>query len=74
MVGYSVRHERDGDVHGSGGSLRPVRGGDQEGGRRREGVDTVDVDLEAKVVTVRGERLDDERLRAAIDEAGYDVA
>lgn len=39
-----------------------------------EGVESVDVDLETKLVTVRGENLDDERLRAAIDEAGYDVA
>jgi copper chaperone len=39
-----------------------------------EGVAAVDVDLQAKLVTVRGERLEDERLRAAIDEAGYEVA
>lgn len=39
-----------------------------------EGVDSVDVDLETKLVTIRGEGLDDERLRAAVDEAGYDVA
>jgi copper chaperone CopZ len=39
-----------------------------------EGVESVDVDLESKLVTVRGDHLDDERLRAAIDEAGYDVA
>jgi copper chaperone len=37
------------------------------------GVETVDVDLEAKTVTVRGAGLDDAELRAAIDEAGYEV-
>jgi copper chaperone len=36
-----------------------------------EGVDTVVVDLEAKKVTVAGG--DDDAIRAAIDEAGYDV-
>ena len=39
-----------------------------------DGVDEVDVDLEAKVVTVRGSELDDTALRAAIHEAGYDAA
>jgi copper chaperone len=38
------------------------------------GVTDVDVDLEHKLVTVTGEQLDDAALRAAIDEAGYDVA
>lgn len=38
------------------------------------GVGEVEVDLDAKVVTVRGETLDDSALRAAIDEAGYEVA
>lgn len=38
------------------------------------GVEQVEVDLEAKTVTVSGSELDDSRLRAAIDEAGYDVA
>jgi copper chaperone len=38
------------------------------------GVESVDVDLEQKVVTVRGRDLDDAAVRAAIDEAGYDVA
>ena len=37
------------------------------------GVDAVDVDLEAKVVTIRGAGLDDAALIAAIDEAGYDA-
>ena len=35
------------------------------------GVDSVDVDLETKHVTVRGQDLDDTALREAIDEAGY---
>lgn len=39
-----------------------------------DGVDDVDVDLEKKVVTIRGTRLDDAALRAAIDEAGYDAS
>ena len=38
------------------------------------GVVSVDVDLDAKRVTVDGAGLDDAALRAAIDEAGYDVA
>jgi copper chaperone CopZ len=37
------------------------------------GVDSVDVDLDGKRVTVRGSGLDDAAVRAAIDEAGYDV-
>jgi copper chaperone len=39
-----------------------------------EGVEQVDVDLETKVVTVRGQGLDDASLRAAIEEAGYEAA
>ena len=38
------------------------------------GVESVDVDLETKVVAVRGEGLDDVALRAAIEEAGYEAA
>jgi copper chaperone CopZ len=38
------------------------------------GVEDVDVDLESKVVTIRGRELSDERLRAAIHEAGYEAA
>jgi copper chaperone len=38
------------------------------------GVEAVDVDLEAKVVTIRGEALSDEALREAIEEAGYEAA
>ena len=38
------------------------------------GVEHVEIDLQAKTVTVSGSALDDDRLRAAIDEAGYDVA
>ena len=37
------------------------------------GVEQVDVDLEEKFVTVRGQSLDDATLRAAIDEAGYEA-
>jgi copper chaperone CopZ len=39
-----------------------------------EGVKAVDVDLDAKVVTIRGEALSDEALREAIEEAGYEAA
>ena len=38
------------------------------------GVEAVDVDLDSKRVTITGHRLDDAQLRAAIDEAGYEVA
>jgi copper ion binding protein len=38
------------------------------------GVDTVDVDLDTKLVTVSGSALDRDAIVAAIDEAGYDVA
>ena len=37
------------------------------------GVEAVRVELDAKLVTVRGDDLDDEALVAAIDEAGYDA-
>ena len=40
---------------------------------RVQGVDSVDVDLETKLVVVRGEALEDAELRAAIDEAGYEA-
>ena len=38
------------------------------------GVDSVDVDLGTKLVTVHGSALDDAALRAAIVEAGYEAA
>ena len=38
------------------------------------GVESVEVDLDAKNVTVRGEPLDEQAIVAAIDEAGYEVA
>jgi len=37
-------------------------------------VESVVVDLDAKLVTVRGSDLDDAALRAAIEEAGYEAA
>ncbi len=37
------------------------------------GVDDVSVDLETKVVAVRGDDVDDAAVRAAIVEAGYEV-
>ena len=39
-----------------------------------DGVEDVDVDLDTKVVTIRGSALDDAALRAAIEEAGYEAA
>lgn len=41
---------------------------------RVEGVESVDVDVEAKTVTVVAEPLDEQAIFAAIDEAGYEVA
>jgi copper chaperone len=38
------------------------------------GVESVAVDLETKLVVVRGSQLDDRALRAAIEEAGYEAA
>ena len=38
------------------------------------GVVSVDVDLTTKLVSVRGDDLDDAALRAAIEEAGYEAA
>jgi copper chaperone len=38
------------------------------------GVESVDADLDSKLVVVRGQRLEDAALRAAIDEAGYEAA
>ena len=39
-----------------------------------EGVEEVAVDIDTKVVTIRGRELSDEKLRAAIQEAGYEAA
>jgi copper chaperone len=38
------------------------------------GVEAVQVDVDSKVVTIGGEGLSDDKLRAAIREAGYDAA
>ena len=38
------------------------------------GVESVAVDLDARLVQVTGPSLEDAALRAAIDEAGYEVA
>jgi copper chaperone len=38
------------------------------------GVASVEVDLDSKLVTVTGDALDETALRAAIGEAGYEVA
>ena len=41
---------------------------------RLTGVESVEVDLDAKTVTVEGKSLDQAAVIAAIDEAGYEVA
>jgi copper chaperone len=41
---------------------------------RVAGVDAVDVALDSKLVTVRGDGVDDAAVRAAIGDAGYEVA
>jgi copper chaperone len=41
---------------------------------RVPGVHSVTADFESKLVVVRGDGLEDETLRAAIDEAGYEAA
>jgi copper chaperone len=38
------------------------------------GVESVDVDLNSKRVTIRGTHLDDTALRAAVEQAGYKAA
>jgi copper chaperone CopZ len=38
------------------------------------GVESVEVDLDTKLVRISGENLDDAALVAAIDEAGYEAA
>jgi copper chaperone len=38
------------------------------------GVQAVEVDIDSKVVTIGGEALSDDALRAAIREAGYEAA
>jgi copper chaperone CopZ len=42
--------------------------------RQVAGVEAVDVDLESKLVVVRGDGFSDADVRAAIDEAGYEAA
>jgi copper chaperone len=39
-----------------------------------DGVQAVDVDLDMKRVVVRGTTVSDDEVRAAIDQAGYDIA
>ena len=39
-----------------------------------EGVESVEVDLDTKTVSVTGDPLDEQAIVAAIDEAGYEVA
>jgi copper chaperone CopZ len=41
---------------------------------RVSGVTGVEIDLDAKLVVVRGENVSDVHVRAAIEEAGYEAA
>lgn len=41
---------------------------------RVPGVESVEANLDTKLVVVRGDNLDDAALRGAIDEAGYEAA
>jgi copper chaperone len=41
---------------------------------RVPGVESVNADLDSKLVVVRGDALEDGAVRAAIDEAGYEAA
>ena len=41
---------------------------------RVAGVESVTADLDTKLVVVRGDGFEDDALRAAIDEAGYEAA
>jgi copper chaperone len=54
-------------------SCEHCRGAITEGLSGTAGVESVDVDLDAKLVTVTGGQLDDATLRAAIVEAGYEA-
>jgi copper chaperone len=38
------------------------------------GVESVEVDVDSGILLVRGERVSEEEVRAAVDEAGYAVA
>jgi copper chaperone CopZ len=41
--------------------------------RKVNGVDSINVDLDTKLVTISGDDLNDAQLREAIKEAGYDA-
>jgi copper chaperone len=50
------------------------KGAVTEGLSGTAGVESVAVDLDTKLVTVSGEKLDDASLRAAIAKAGYEAS
>ena len=62
------------DLHRSGDACNSCRLTITEELEEVAGVREIDVDLDAKRVTVRGDDLDDATLRAAIGEAGYAAA
>ncbi len=55
-------------------SCEHCKGAVTEGLSRTAGVESVAVDLDAKLVTVTGEKLDDAAMRAAIAKAGYEAS
>ena len=58
----------------SGMSCEHCRAAVTEEVERVGGVAAVEVDLDTKLVRVRGERISDAEVRAAIREAGYEAA
>ena len=46
----------------------------ESGVSRVQGVESVEVDVQARTVTVSGDSLDEAAIVGAIDEAGYEVA
>jgi copper chaperone len=58
----------------SGMSCDHCKAAVEEEVRRVPGVELVNADLDSKLVVVRGDALEDDALRAAIDEAGYEAA
>lgn len=55
-------------------SCEHCKGAVTEGLSGTAGVESVAVDLDTKLVTVSGEKLDDASLRAAIAKAGYEAS
>jgi hypothetical protein len=67
----TVRQSRS--MEADTGWLRPLIGIGTEKVQQVEGVTAVVADVEAARVTVQGQGFSDEAVRAAVDEAGYEV-